>query len=234
MRRALPLLAPLLIALAAAPAEARVRHHVIGRSEQGRPIRAVERGDPAAPRRLLVFGLIHGNETAGRAVARKLAATAPPPGLDVWVVQDLNPDGFAAGTRQNAHGVDLNRNFPYRWRVFDRPGGVYWSGRRPLSERESRVAYKLILRVKPTVTVWYHQHMDLVDLSGGDASIERHYARLVGMRTARILHLTGTATSWQNHTLADTTAFVVELAAGALAPRAVARHVRALLTVATG
>jgi protein MpaA len=230
MRRAVLVLA-VVLALPAS-AQAVVRHHVVGRSEQGRPIKAIERGDPSATKRLLVFGLIHGNEPAGRAVARKLAATAPPPGLDVWVVEDLNPDGFAAGTRQNSHGVDLNRNFPYRWRPVQRRGGVFWSGPGPLSERESRVARALILRVKPTVTVWYHQHLDLVDLSGGDASVERRYARLVGMRTKRLPPYTGTATSWQNHTLAGTTAFVVELAAGALVPRAVAKHVRALLAIA--
>src|SRR5947207_7216124 len=155
MRRATTLVAVLLLALAA-PAEASVRHYVLGRSEEGRPIRAIERGDPSAPRRLLVFGLIHGNEPAGRAIARKLAATAPPPGLDVWVVEDLNPDGFAAGTRQNARAVDLNRNFPYRWRPEQQRGGLFWSGPVPLSERESRIAQALILRVRPTVTVWYH------------------------------------------------------------------------------
>jgi protein MpaA len=234
MRRATTLLALVVAGLAAAPAEARVRHFVLGRSEEGRPIRAIERGDPAAPRRLLVFGLIHGNEPAGRAVARRLASTPPPPGLDVWVVEDLNPDGFAAGTRQNARGVDLNRNFSYRWRHLDHRGGLFWSGTGPLSERESRIARALILRVRPTVTVWYHQHLDVVDLAGGDPRVERRYARLVGMRTGRLPRYPGSATTWQNHAFPETTAFVVELAAGALAATAVARHVRALLTVAAG
>src|SRR2546423_595116 len=103
MRRVLALLALVAIAtaVAAAPAQARVRHYVLGRSEQGRPIRAIERGDPAAPKRLLVFGLIHGNEPAGRAVARKLAAGAPPPGPAVRVVRDLDPDR-PAGRRSRA------------------------------------------------------------------------------------------------------------------------------------
>src|SRR2546423_1833096 len=97
MRRVLALLALVAIAtaVAAAPAQARVRHYVLGRSEQGRPIRAIERGDPAAPKRLLVFGLIHGNEPAGPAAARKLAAGAPPPRLHVWGGADPNPDGLA-------------------------------------------------------------------------------------------------------------------------------------------
>src|SRR3954454_8324080 len=230
MRRALPLLL-VLLAVAPAAADAPVRPHLLRRPEEGRPRPATERGDPAAPNRLLVFGMVHGNEPAGRAIARKLAATAPPPGLDVWVVNDLNPDGLAAGTRGNAHGVDLNRNFPYRWRHL---GGVFYSGTGPLSERESRIAHDLILRVHPTVTVWYHQHLDVVDTASGDKQVERGYARLVGMRTGVLPRYPGSAPTWQDHAFPSTTAFVVELAAGALAPKAVGRHVRALFAIATG
>jgi succinylglutamate desuccinylase len=42
---------------------------MLGRSWQGRPIQAVEVGDPSRTR-VLVVGCIHGNETAGIAVAR--------------------------------------------------------------------------------------------------------------------------------------------------------------------
>jgi protein MpaA len=226
MRRAVLVLA-LVLALPA-PAQAAVHRYVLGRSTDGRKITAIERGDPNATKRLLVFGMIHGNEPAGRAIARKLATTAPPPGLDVWIVEDLNPDGLAAGTRGNAHGVDLNRNFPYRWRHLS---GVFYSGTGPLSEHESHIAHDLILRVKPTITVWYHQHLDVVDTASGDRLIERRYARLVGMRTGVLPRYPGSAPTWQDHSFPSSTAFVVELAAGALAPKAVARHVRALFAI---
>ena len=102
---------------------------MLGRSWQGRPIEAIEVGQPTGTP-VLVVGVIHGNETAGIAIAHALERLSPR-GLDLWIVPDLNPDGVAAGTRQNAHGVDLNRNFPWRWRPM---GGVYESGPHPLSE----------------------------------------------------------------------------------------------------
>ena len=78
--------------------------------------------------KLLVVGAIHGNEPAGKAVSRRLRRARPPRGTALWLIDDANPDGAAAGTRHNAHGVDLNRNFPYRWRPQD---GVYESGPGP-------------------------------------------------------------------------------------------------------
>src|ERR1051326_4791640 len=47
-----------------APASPMVQTVTLGISVKGRPITAVERGDPAAPRRLVVVGCIHGNEPA--------------------------------------------------------------------------------------------------------------------------------------------------------------------------
>src|SRR6266480_8071798 len=133
----------------AAPADPLGRRTVdLGSSVDGRAIRAVETGDLDASQRALVVGCIHGDEPAGIAVANLLVHAAPPGGLDLWVVPVLNPDGVAAGTRGDARGVDLNRNFPWRWQ---RLHGVFSSGSKPLSEPESRAAYRLITRVDPLV-----------------------------------------------------------------------------------
>ena len=177
---------------------------------------------------MLVVGCVHGNETAGIAVARALERVAPHD-LDLWIVPDLNPDGVAAGTRQNAHGVDLNRNFPWRWRPMS---GVYESGPRPLSEREARIAHALILRLHPHLTIWFHQHLDMVWASGGDRRIEKVFARVSGLPYHPMPQLAGSAISWQNNTLHGTTAFAAELPAGGRAPAQVARYVRAVLVAA--
>ncbi|OFW78256.1 MAG: hypothetical protein A2Z48_07785 [Actinobacteria bacterium RBG_19FT_COMBO_70_19] len=55
-----------------------------------------------------------------------------------------------------------------------------------------------------------------MDLSGGDQRIERRYARLVGLPVEQLGRYPGSASRWQNHVFPDSTAFVVELAGGAL------------------
>lgn len=219
-----------LVAPAAGRGRQSVKSVLLGRSVDGRPIVAYEVGNPASPHRELVVGCIHGNEKAGVAIARRLEGMSPRH-VDLWIVPVLNPDGAAAGTRGNAHGVDLNRNFPYRWQ---RLSGVYYSGPRPLSEPESRIAYRLIRRVRPQVSIWFHQHLDVVDKSGGNVALERRFAKLVGLPLVLLTREPGSVVGWTNHILHGSTAFVVELPAGSLSWPAVARFARAAITVGGG
>ena len=195
--------------------------------------RSTQRGDPAAPVRLLVVGSIHGNETAGHAVIARLRRLAPPAGVQLWLVRTANPDGVSRGTRQNARGVDLNRNFPFRWAGGGAAFDTYFPGRAPASEPETRALQRLIAEIEPDLTLYFHQHMRLVSLAhGADNTAVRAYARRVGLPPRWLPYYHGTATSWQNHRAPGTTAFVVELPAGRLSRRAARRHARAVLAVA--
>ena len=202
-------------------------------SLQGRPIVAYQtgygRGHP-----VLVFGAIHGDETAGIPIADRLLHEPLPPGADIWVVPDLNPDGAALHRRQNADGIDLNRNFPYRWQPIGVGGAFDYPGPRPLSEPESAFAARLIHQLHPAITIWFHQALRVVDLSGGSSSIERRFARLVGLPVRRLERYPGSGPTWQNHRFPGTTSFVVELPAGRLGQRAVDRYARAVVTLALG
>jgi protein MpaA len=207
---------------------------VIGHSVRGRAIRATEIGSPNAPHSVLVVGVIHGNEGAGLAVLDRLLRMTPPHGVDLWVVKLMNPDGYYANTRQNAHGVDLNRNFPWKWRRAGSPWGVYYSGPSAASEPETRTAMRFIRNIHPEITIWYHQHEDEVIKDGHRRiDIERRYARLVGMHFERHYPWApGRVTSWENHRVQPSTAFVVELPAGSLSGREAQRHAHAVLSVA--
>ena len=209
-----------------------VRRMVLGHSTQGRPIIAFRLGDPTSGTKILVVGCIHGNECAGTAIARALIAD-PPADIDLWVMRNLNPDGLHAGTRQNGRGVDLNRNFPYHWRPMGRPWDKEYPGPHPLSEPEDRIARGLIARVHPDVSIWFHQPLALVVRSAGDITIQRRFARRVGLPLVRLAgRYPGSVTSWQNHWHPEAAAFVVELPDGTLSSAAVDRYVYAIVHAA--
>ena len=222
-----------LAALLAAHAGSGVRRIVtLGHSVRGAPILALERGDPRSRRKVLVIGCIHGTECAGITVVQFLARAQPPRGVDLWLVPNLNPDGYAAGTRQNAHGVDLNRNFPAMWRRIGRPGSLQWSGPRPFSEPESRIARRLILRLRPALTLWFHQPQALVRAWGPSIPAARRYARLAGVPFRALAWPNGTVSNWQNHLDPHAASFVVELPGGPLTPSAARPYADALLRLA--
>lgn len=124
--------------------------------------------------------------------------------------------------------MDLNRNSPWNWRVLDPPGGTFYAGPKALSESESRAINRLIRRLRPAVTVWYHQHATMVDTSTGHQAIERRYAKTVRLPAHPRGTVHGSITTWQADRFPKDTAFVVELPAGRLPAAAVRRHVRAI------
>jgi protein MpaA len=183
----------------------------LGRSVQGRPLRAWRIGNPRSARRVLVVGCLHGDACAGMAVTLRLVNLARPLAADLWVIQNLNPDGLARHSRSNARGVDLDRDF----------------GR--FTQPESRVARNLIRRLRPQVTLWFHQAQGVVRARGPSSGVARRYARLAGepFRTDRPLR---TATQWQGGL--GQPSFVVQLPSGELPAARADRHAGAILRLA--
>jgi protein MpaA len=141
------------------PAVTAVR--VLGTTREGRRILAYRVGDRTARRSAVVLSTMHGTERDTRRIVTSLRDGAPLRGIDLWLVPTYNPDGYAAHDRFNSRGVDLNRNFPRRWTRQPH------SGRRPASERETRIFMRFLDRVDPDRVVSFHQPLHGVDTSHG-------------------------------------------------------------------
>lgn len=166
-------------------------------STQGFPILVgrvnAEKTSPAhdAPVRVLLLGGIHGDElTASAIVFRWMQWMQVGSAREIqWsVVPVVNPDGLLAAKpmRVNAHGVDLNRNFPTpNWQK-DAP--AYWAkttksdprrfpGSAPLSEPESRWINDELERFHPNVVISVHAPFGVLDFDG-PAPVPHRFGRL--------------------------------------------------------
>jgi protein MpaA len=213
---------------------AEASEHVIGHSVDGRAIVAERTGDPSSERKVLVVGEIHGDEPQGIRIVERLRERYAErlSKIDLWTITTVNPDGLAAESRGNAHGVDLNRNFGHD---FDPTlSGGYESGPHPFSEPESRAVRDLSRRMRFELAIWYHQPWGETLVPCNESGVvARHYARLSGLanRGGCDHYLPGTAIGWQHHRF-GTAAFVVELPGGSLGDSQVRRHARAAAALA--
>ena len=248
---AVPITVPITVPAAAAPATSVVLAEgalavfdfaatqlAVGTSIEGRPITADRYGTPGG-RRVLVIGVIHGDEDAGVAIIEELRERDVPDGVELWVIESMNPDGQAAQNRQNANQVDLNRNFPHKWGVIGEPGNSQYAGTGPASEPETQAMVNLITQLRPDIAVWYHQDANLIIPSTGrDGRIRARYAELTALPLADCCGgggvYTGIAATWAKNELqkdSNAVAFIVELPGGVLSTQQVNAHANAVLTI---
>ena len=170
----------------------------LGRSVEDRPINLVELGD--GPRWVAVIGGIHqGNEANTTDLVNLLLdhfhdnPDEIPDGVGLAFIPDINPDGAAAGTRENANGVDLNRNWDANWQPDSYgPFGlvVGGGGTEPFSEPETRVLARYLVARPFLAAIFYHSQGGVVvpgygDDGGGSVELARVIAG-----TAQYLYLT--------------------------------------------
>jgi protein MpaA len=132
------------------------RTEIVGESVRGREIIALVRPASAAPSvSVLVVGGLHANELTSTPVVRHMVTAGIPDRVELWLVPESNPDGTAVGTRCNANGVDLNRNFAWDWEASD-------GGPGPLSEPEAQVLADLVTGNPWDLVAWVHQPLDYI------------------------------------------------------------------------
>jgi protein MpaA len=140
------------------------RYRIVGKSVQRRPIMCLELGD--GPDVSLIMATIHGNEPAGTPLVRSLSwhLRRHPEllaGRKVVLMAVANPDGMVNGSRFNARGVDLNRNFEAANRINTKQTGLL-----ALSEPEAVIIKRLIQEYKPDRIVSIHQPLNCIDYDG--------------------------------------------------------------------
>jgi protein MpaA len=158
------------------------RSEEFGRSVLGVPLRVfLPEGD--GPIAGLLTASQHGEEIATGLLARRLLERIGADETRWAVVPVMNPDGVLAGTRQNANGVDLNRNFPAAtWRPESSrtyPPGIADALRTSAnrtnlsspgphggSEPETRAQMELVERLAPGLVIDLHSPLELMLVRG--------------------------------------------------------------------
>jgi protein MpaA len=176
-----------------------------------------------------VWAAIHGEEAVTLQAAQHLMRTVHADDACAVVVPVANPDGVLAGTRQNARGVDLNRNFPGpTW--IDEPSPTYWPttirrtsdrrtqlsspGTAPGSEPETQALMALVERVAPELVIDLHTPLGcIIAASDQAAEFAQHLAEPAGMPIKRQLEgpTPGDSGSWIESTGATAVTYEFEL-----------------------
>lgn len=177
------------------------RRELIGTSAEGVAIHAWW-PTMARPTRV-VWAAIHGEEVVTAQLANHVLRTVHADDACAVVVPVLNPDGVLLGTRQNARGVDLNRNFPgANWlpdvaptfwptatvRTSERR--TQWSspGLEPGSEPETRAIMQLVRDVEPEAVIDWHTPLECVIAARAESvALGEHLAEPTGIRVVREL-----------------------------------------------
>ncbi len=210
-----------------------IETRTIGTSVGGRAITATRMGTIGG-RVVLVIGVIHGDETKGSLITRTLRTSPTPKGVDLWLIDTINPDGMAAGRRTNDHDVDLNRNFEAGWEYIA-PSSEHhqYSGEQPADQPETQATEAFIAEIRPALTIWYHQDLDTV---AGSSPTAKRYAQLTGMTTSSVgctTKCTGTAGAFVKAAVPGSVGLLIELPSSSKVTEAmVRRHAAAVLAIA--
>lgn len=120
---------------------------------------------------ILIIGVVHGDEPQGKFLIENYLSlrgeSRNNPKNKLLFIPCLNPDGLALKTRENANGVDLNRNF------HTEP-----------TEIETIFVKEIIKEFKPNIILTIHSPYKVVNYDGPAEKIAQDISEIIGYPTS--------------------------------------------------
>ena len=129
---------------------------------------------------ILIIGVFHGEEPQGEYLIKEYLKTDLS-GIKnkLLFIPCLNPDGKSINKRQNANGIDLNRNFPTKnWKKTDNP--EYFGGISPASEIETKFMMEVLSDYKIDAILSIHAPFKIVNYDGPAQEIAEKISEITG------------------------------------------------------
>lgn len=152
-----------------------------GKSVAGEEIKAFLSTPSKKPKYFhYLIAATHGDEVEGAYVLDQFfdwLKTETEIDLPLVIIPIHNIDGYRAGTRTNANGVDLNRNFPAVSWSKDYKDKKYNPGLTPLSEPENIFLNELFKKYPPKVIFSFHSWRPFINYNGDGEEIASYLAQ---------------------------------------------------------
>ncbi len=158
-----------------------MKSFIFGQSELNLPIIGYQVGQRGP--NVLILGGVHGDESEGTVAASALLgrlAKGSVPCLRLTIVPLFNVDGILSGQRQNANGVDLNRNLPTQDWTSAVENPRYFPGRSANSELENQALTGWIERNQPVFILSLHSWKPMLNVNGDCRNVAEVISRLTG------------------------------------------------------
>lgn len=128
---------------------------------------------------IYIIGGVHGDEPESVYVVARLSSWLEKNqyfNLPVVMIPVLNEHGAKNGTRTNANGVDLNRNFPTEnWnKTYSKDR--YNPGPEPLSEEENKFLVELFDKYPPKIIISFHSYSKakMININGNAREVAEY------------------------------------------------------------
>ncbi len=149
---------------------------------EGNEIRLIKIEGAKNSKNILITGVFHGEEPQGEyLISKYLKENLSNIKNNVYFIPCLNPDGKSVNKRQNANGIDLNRNFPTKnWRRVETP--EYFGGTMAGSEIETKFMIDILNEYKFNAILSIHAPFKIVNYDGPAAGLADKISELTGYK----------------------------------------------------